>query len=34
VTRARERFGFSAATGLREGLQQTVAWYESTRGKD
>ncbi|REJ94152.1 MAG: GDP-L-fucose synthase [Planctomycetota bacterium] len=27
TTRARERFGFSARTTLREGLQETIAWY-------
>jgi GDP-L-fucose synthase len=27
VTRAQERFGFSARVGLREGLARTVAWY-------
>jgi GDP-L-fucose synthase len=32
VTRARERFGFSARTALREGLQRTIAWYEQQRG--
>ncbi len=31
VTRARERFGFTAATGFAEGLRKTVAWYESSR---
>jgi GDP-L-fucose synthase len=25
--RAKERFGFVAQTGFREGLQQTIAWY-------
>lgn len=29
VSRARERFGFSATTGFREGLQRTIAWYEA-----
>jgi GDP-L-fucose synthase len=29
VSRARERFGFQAATNLREGLAQTVKWYLS-----
>ena len=29
TSRARERFGFAAAkTGLEEGLQKTIAWYE------
>jgi GDP-L-fucose synthase len=27
VTRARERFGFTATTSFAEGLQATVAWY-------
>jgi nucleoside-diphosphate-sugar epimerase len=31
TTRAREEFGFKAATGFREGLQKTVDWYN---GKD
>jgi len=25
--RAKERFGFTAAVGFREGLEQTIAWY-------
>jgi GDP-L-fucose synthase len=29
ATRARELFGFEARTPLREGLEQTVAWYRS-----
>ncbi len=33
VTRARERFGFSAKTSLAVGLQRTVDWYERTRGQ-
>ena len=28
TTRARNKFGFQAKTGLREGLQKTIAWYE------
>jgi GDP-L-fucose synthase len=28
VSRARERFGFEAKTGFREGLKKTIAWYE------
>jgi len=28
TTRARERFGFAAKTGLEEGLKKTIAWYE------
>ena len=31
TTRARERFGFGARTGFREGLEKTVAWYEASR---
>lgn len=27
VSRAAERFGFRAATGLREGLEKTIDWY-------
>jgi GDP-L-fucose synthase len=30
VTRAEERFGFRAHTSLREGLQETIAWYGSS----
>jgi GDP-L-fucose synthase len=29
VTRARQRFGFEAATPLRQGLASTVQWYQS-----
>ncbi|HEY0712331.1 MAG TPA: GDP-L-fucose synthase, partial [Polyangia bacterium] len=29
VSRARERFGFSAEVPLREGLRRTVAWYDA-----
>jgi GDP-L-fucose synthase len=29
VTRARERFGFTATTSLAKGLQQTVDWYRA-----
>ncbi len=29
VSRARERFGFVAATPFEEGLRRTIAWYES-----
>jgi GDP-L-fucose synthase len=29
TSRATERFGFTARTGFREGLQKTIAWYES-----
>ncbi|HEY8489479.1 MAG TPA: GDP-L-fucose synthase [Dehalococcoidia bacterium] len=31
VSRAAERFGFRAATPLREGLRRTIAWYEAQR---
>ncbi|GMV97222.1 MAG: GDP-L-fucose synthase [Phycisphaerae bacterium] len=31
VTRARERFGFVARTGLDEGLRNTVDWFERNR---
>lgn len=31
VSRARERFGFSAEVGFREGLARTIAWYTRTR---
>jgi GDP-L-fucose synthase len=30
VSRAEEFFGFSASTGLREGLEKTIAWYRET----
>ncbi len=30
-SRARELFGFAASTGLREGLERTVAWFEANR---
>lgn len=33
TSRARERFGFVARTGLDEGLAETVRWYESSRVK-
>jgi nucleoside-diphosphate-sugar epimerase len=29
ISRARERFGFEAHTGFREGLERTIEWYES-----
>jgi len=29
VSRARERFGFSATTDFREGLRRTIDWYEA-----
>ncbi|MBI3746672.1 MAG: GDP-L-fucose synthase [Chloroflexi bacterium] len=31
TSRARERFGFSAATSFEDGLRATIAWYERTR---
>ena len=31
VSRARERFGFEAQTSFREGLRDTIRWYESCR---
>jgi GDP-L-fucose synthase len=31
ASRAAERFGFRAQTGLRDGLERTVAWYRSQR---
>lgn len=31
VSRARERFGFSAQTGLQEGLERTIAWFEANQ---
>ncbi|MEP0843793.1 MAG: GDP-L-fucose synthase [Phycisphaerae bacterium] len=31
VTRARERFGFVARTGLDEGLRNTIDWFERNR---
>jgi nucleoside-diphosphate-sugar epimerase len=31
VARARERFGFSAATPFEEGLSKTIAWYRNHR---
>jgi GDP-L-fucose synthase len=31
VSRAEELFGFRAGTGLREGLERTIAWYTSRR---
>ena len=31
VSRARERFGFEAAVGFREGLARTIAWYRDHR---
>ena len=31
VERARELFGFEARIPFEEGLQETIAWYESIR---
>ncbi len=31
VTRAKQRFGFSAPTALDDGLVQTIAWYRANR---
>lgn len=31
VSRARERFGFSASTSLQDGLRTTIDWYRSER---
>ena len=31
VTRAQQEFGFTAGTGFRQGLEQTIDWYESVR---
>ena len=31
VTRARDRFGFSASTDFREGLRRTILWYRDAR---
>jgi GDP-L-fucose synthase len=31
VSRAKERFGFSAQTSFEEGLQKTIAWYRNHR---
>jgi GDP-L-fucose synthase len=32
TTRARERFGWAARTPFRDGLRETVDWYERSRG--
>jgi GDP-L-fucose synthase len=34
TTRAREEFGFSAKTPFRDGLIETIAWYERHRDED
>lgn len=31
VSKAKKHFGFSAKTGLREGLKKTIAWYEKNQ---
>ena len=31
VSRARELFGFTARTSLRDGLAQTIAWYRESK---
>jgi GDP-L-fucose synthase len=33
TTRATESFGFQATTSLRDGLAETIAWYERHRGE-
>jgi GDP-L-fucose synthase len=33
VSRARERFGFSAQTAFHEGLRKTIAWYREHRAE-
>ena len=34
TSRARERFGFVAATTFEDGLARTIDWYESSRGRE
>jgi GDP-L-fucose synthase len=34
TTRARERFGFTATTPLRDGLRETIEWYEAQRAQE
>ena len=34
VTRARERFGFTAKVGFEEGLRSTIDWYRTKRAQD
>jgi GDP-L-fucose synthase len=34
TSRAAERFGFTAAVPLREGLRRTIAWYQATASVD
>ena len=33
TSRARDRFGFEAATGFEEGLRRTIEWYEASRAR-
>ena len=33
VTRAREKFGFTAATPFAAGIKQTVEWYRKARAE-
>jgi GDP-L-fucose synthase len=33
VSRARERFGFTAATPFSEGISRTVEWYRTQRAR-
>ena len=33
VSRARQEFGFSAETALRDGLSETIEWYQKNRAK-
>jgi GDP-L-fucose synthase len=33
ATRARERFGWAAKTEFRDGLRETIAWYEKNRNQ-
>jgi nucleoside-diphosphate-sugar epimerase len=34
VSRAREKFGFSARVALADGLRRTVEWYEANRNTE
>jgi GDP-L-fucose synthase len=34
TSRARDRFGFSAATSFEDGLRATIDWYEAKRSTD
>jgi nucleoside-diphosphate-sugar epimerase len=31
TSRAHELFGFRARTGLRDGLERTIAWYRAAK---